>query len=803
MMVRMTEQQLKHNDCGISAAKILYNLHGVPVRREFIADNIFLGESGSSLQDIKHFFSEQGFETAFNLLDIHTLKSHPEKIKSMLPCIISVKSSSGLHFVVIKKIKNNVYHIINPAQGQEERWSHSEIFNKAHLASVYFDLISSSQLIDQLLKKELFDYGLDPQDLKENPAVLMNKMTYFSYLKDNYGFLDKKSEREFLMDLLLNQQINFLPKQFRSVKIREEKLKLNVPVVLTVKNNKQTKSPNLENYPNSNVYRRLYDELKPYHNLWFIYITTAILVSFFTQFTLFKSQILIDHILPDKDLNLLLVFALGLFLFKAFNLLINIYKRYISIHLSNIFDNYFLTGFVEKLNYFPIQYIQTFSKGDLTERVKDSLKIKTFFIRFFTSVMLDTFVSLAALVFLFAIHWKATLVVVFILSLFVGWFYVITPYIRSNENRRFREKSKLFSLLFENIEGLQVIKSFRLEVAFLQRVVPSIRNILNVQKRVRYVGLVNSVVTNFIIITSTTGLIYFLTRNSIVYESVSVGQIITFLAFTAQIFTAVRDLLEQSMDIQENEIILQRYFDFGNTESHRPDVGTGGIHLKDIEAIEFRNVGFHYVPQKPVFSDLNIKIEKGDRIFLEGKNGAGKSTICKVLSMLYSPQSGDVLINGEKSGFFRQSSLRKRILLVSNEDSVFNDTLEYNISFDYEIDTGLALNLAKELGFYDFINEKSEGFDFLINEQGKNLSTGQRKKVLLMRAFMSDAQLIILDETLSGIDRASREKIENYINKQQDRTFILISHEPLEYIDFNKKLYLNDGTVQQLQLQYS
>ncbi|WP_194777979.1 ABC transporter transmembrane domain-containing protein [Pararhodonellum marinum] len=802
-MSRITEQQLKHNDCGISSAKILYDLHGIPVDREFIADNIFLSESGSSLQDIKQFFSDNGFETSFNLLDVHTLKSQPEKIKAMLPCIISVKSRSGLHFVVIKEIKNKKYVVIDPAHGQVIRWTHAELFNKVHLASVNYDLVSNSHVIDQLINTELFEYEIDRQKLSESPAMVMNKLTYFSYLKDNFGFLDSDSEKEFLLDLLFNQDINFLPKQFRSVKIKEEKLKLKVPVVLTVKKHQNIKTPNQEFYSHKNPYRRLYGEMKPYHRLWFMYITTAILVSFFSQFTLFKSQILIDHILPDKDLNLLLVFALGLFLFKIFNLLINIYKKYISIHLSNIFDNYFLTGFVEKLNFFPIHYIQTFSKGDLTERVKDSLKIKTFFIKFFTSVLLDTFVSLAALAFLFAIHWQATLVVILILSLFVVWFHVITPYIRSNENRRFLEKSRLFSLLFENIEGLQVIKSFRIELAFLQRVVPSIRSILNVQKRVRYVSLVNSVVVNLIVVTSTIGITYFLTRSSILYQTVSVGQIITFLAFTGQIFSAVKDLLEQSLDIQENEIILQRYFDFGNTEKHLPNQTKSGIYLEEINSIEFRNVGFHYIPQKPIFTDLNLKIEKGDRILLEGKNGAGKSTICKVLALLYDPHQGDVLINGEKSGYFRQGSLRKKILLISNEDIVFNDTLEYNINFDYDIDTSKALELAKELGFYEFINEKSEGFDFLVNEQGKNLSTGQRKKVLLMRAFMSNAQMIILDETLSGIDRVSREKIEKFINRQRDRTFIMISHEPLEHIEFNKTLSLSDGTIQQLQLQYS
>jgi subfamily B ATP-binding cassette protein HlyB/CyaB len=212
-------------------------------------------------------------------------------------------------------------------------------------------------------------------------------------------------------------------------------------------------------------------------------------------------------------------------------------------------------------------------------------------------------------------------------------------------------------------------------------------------------------------------------------------------------------------------------------------------------------VAFHYIPQKPVFTNLNFTINKGDKIRLEGSNGAGKSTFCKVISLLYAPDSGDILINGEKFQFYKPSSLRKKILLVSNEDLLFNDTLGYNITFNHNSSTSEILALAKETGLYEFIAEKTEGLDYIVNEGGKNLSTGQRKKILMMRAFLSDAELIILDETLSGIDKESKEKIEHYINSITDRSFIIISHEPVEGIEFNKNVKMHNGSMEQLQYQ--
>jgi subfamily B ATP-binding cassette protein HlyB/CyaB len=268
------------------------------------------------------------------------------------------------------------------------------------------------------------------------------------------------------------------------------------------------------------------------------------------------------------------------------------------------------------------------------------------------------------------------------------------------------------------------------------------------------------------------------------------------------VFSSVSGILDQNLDLQENGIILDRYFDFSKTEN-KPEQRLLHSKIKafELDSVEFRNVAFHYLPQRPVFSNLNITINRGDKIRLEGNNGAGKSTFCKVLSLLYAPDAGDIFINNEKYQFYNTSSLRKKILLVSNEDILFNDTIGYNISFNHNANSAEILALSKEIGLYDFIADKVEGLDFIINEQGRNLSTGQRKKILMMRALLSTAEIIIFDETLSGIDKESKEKIEKYLNSLTDRSFIIISHEPLQHLEFSKTLMMQNGSIGQLQFQ--
>ncbi len=803
---KIIEQQIKHNDCGITAVKIIYNLHNIHINRTFIEENIFLTENGSSLHDIKDFFDKQHFSTQFNLLDLNSLKFNPESLQKFLPCILPVKNKQGEHYVVIQSIRKKKILVLDPAKGQSYNWSISELMNQAHTATANYDYVSNSQLLQQMIGEEVNAYQLNADAVADlDKAEVINKLTYFSYLKENFGFADNEAEKKFLNDLLFNQQISTLPRQFKSLKLAATKLQITAPVVLTVKKTEQLQLPSLSaTAPEKpvNPYRRLVSEMKPYHKLWVIYIASALFAAFLAQLTIFSNQILIDNILPGYNLNLLILFAVGLGLFRIFNLILSLYKSFISIHLANIFDNFFLTSFIEKLNTFSIRYIHTFSRGDLTERIKDSLKLKTFFIRFFTGLIIDAFVALYSLAVLFFLNWKITLIVLFILILFTIWFYLITPYIRENEKRRFMEKSNLFSSLFENIDGLQVIKSFRMEGLFMQRLAPKIKSILAIQRKVRYVNLVNSGIINFIIIVASIFILVFLSINVITDKSMSVGQIITFIALSYQVFSAVSSILDQNLDLQENEIILNRYFDFSKGDN-KTDAAAQHSKIKsfELDSVEFKNVAFHYIPQRPVFTNLSVVINKGDKIQLDGANGAGKSTFCKVLSLLYAPDSGDIFINNEKYQFYNPTALRKKILLVSNEDILFNDTLGYNITFDYTTNASKILSLAKEIGLYNFIADKAEGLDFIINEQGKNLSTGQRKKILMMRALLSDAALLILDETLSGIDKESKEKIENYLNTITDRSFIIISHEQLNHIKFTKTLKIQNGSIEQLQLQ--
>jgi subfamily B ATP-binding cassette protein HlyB/CyaB len=416
--------------------------------------------------------------------------------------------------------------------------------------------------------------------------------------------------------------------------------------------------------------------------------------------------------------------------------------------------------------------------------------------KFFTGILVDLSVSLYSLCILFFIDKMLTMIVVVVMVLFVFWFKFITPYLKQNERLRYIRKADFISKMMEKVEGIQVIKSFRIERFHSNKIYSSINDYLRIQLRNGYVDLINKTIVALIIIFSSVLITVFLTKSAIETQIITLGQIVTFIALSSKIFSSLKGILDDNMTLQENEVILKRYLDFDEATQQEEYKG-----IKDfsIDKIEFQSIHYSYIPNEHVLKDINLKMKKGEKIKIEGQNGSGKSTFSKILTTLYRPDSGAILINGRDIKFYNAEKVREKILLVTNEDILFNDTIYNNIALGKNIEITDILDRAKEINFYDFIASKEDGLEFIINENGKNLSTGQRKKILLLRALFADTEIVILDEVLSGMDIESRNKVETLVDNDEDKTYIVISHEPIKNINFSKKYKITNGELYILQ----
>lgn len=794
-----TDQQLKSNDCGVSAIKTVFNIFEKNISRKYIEEQIPLDQKGSRVSDLKDFFDQNGFRAEFKLLDANYIEGNEAAIESLFPFILQVKHKSSHRYVVVSEMKGKKFRVSDPAKGSQYFLTLQEIKNRSMHNKHDWDLVETEDKILAVCSDDLKEYNINFSEalIDNGHATLFNKLTYFKYLRESFGFKDAQAEKSFLYDLLKNQEISAVPSNFKTLELEKGKIKNNSPLVLTVQPAFENDAP--VTYPSEDkrsLYWQLFKQLGEYKKLWYIYIFAALFSATTAQIAVFTNQILIDNVLPTYNINTLVLFAIGLGVYKIFDLFTTLYKNFVSMHLGNALDRYFLFSFDQKINTASLAYIHSYKKGDLMERVSDSMKLKTFFMKFFTGILVDISVSVYSLCILFFIDKMLTLIVAAVMVSFVFWFKFITPYLKQNERLRYIRKADFISKMMEKVEGIQVIKSFKIERFHSNKIYSSINEYLRIQLRNGYVDLINKFVVAMIIIFSSLLIVVFLTKSAIETQIITLGQIVTFIALSSKIFSSLKGILDDNMTLQENEVILRRYLDFdeeGNTASNK------GIKDFEIEKIEFQGIHYGYLPHEMILKDINLKIKKGEKIKIEGQNGSGKSTFSKILTTLYHPQSGSILINNRDKKFYDAEKMGEKILLVTNEDILFNDTIYNNITLGKEIELSKILDLAKDINFYDFIASKEDGLEFVINENGKNLSTGQRKKILLLRALFAQTELIILDEVLSGMDIESRNKVESLINDDHSKTFIIISHEPINNIKFTKKYKITNGELYVLQ----
>ncbi len=812
-MGQLNDQQLKSNDCGISAVKTICNLLNVNISRDIIEDSIHLDSEGASLGSLNKFFTEYGFKANYRLLDINSINGNAAELKEWFPCITPVRSSLGWHFIVINDIKSYKFHVLDPAETRPYRLSVEEFKKKAYYSSSNLKYVDLESLLQAKVKEELDKYSIkiDIPPSHQELTEMFNKLSYFTHVKENFGFKDEEAAQRFLNDLLFHQELKHIPKHFQGLNYKKGQVKIKAPVLLSVKKTEQTQSA--DSGKSSNPYWRLYKSIAGIKELWFIFLFTAILASVIGYVGVFINQILIDHILPSYQINTLQIFAIGVGIFYLIDTIFYVYKKYISIHLSNALDRYFLSQFDSKLTNYSVRYLQGYKRGDLTERLRDVMRLKSFFTRYFSSILVNVITALFSLIFLLLINWQLTFLVLIVLVLFCVLFYVFTPIIASLERQRYMVKASFMSRFIEKIDGIQVIKALGLEAYSSNQIRAGIDDMIRIQTKSKYVGMANSVLTSLIISFSSLTLLVLTSRQMIVHNSISLGMIITFLALSGKIFRAFGSLLDKNLSLQEHKVILNRFFDFDENKSvSTPEEATkeegsqqkftkqrtyNQIKEFEFKSLSLKNVAFTYDDEKFILNDISLDINRGEKIWIRGENGTGKSTMCKIMGMLYQPSKGEMLLNDIDISLYPKERLRRKIVFISGEDLLFNESLLFNITFGRKVDMERLIEFAKVINFYDFINKKSDKFDFIVHENGRNLSTGQRKKVLLLRALMTNTDLIILDEIFNGIDQYSKERAETLISLMDDRAFIIISHMPIERISFNQKFILNNGSLLQ------
>jgi ATP-binding cassette subfamily B protein len=260
--------------------------------------------------------------------------------------------------------------------------------------------------------------------------------------------------------------------------------------------------------------------------------------------------------------------------------------------------------------------------------------------------------------------------------------------------------------------------------------------------------------------------------------TLTVGELFAFLLYLTALFAPMQQLVQLYNAYQAGQAAVSKLREVFATEPsvvERP----GAEVLPPIEGrITFEGVTFSYVPGEPVLHDFDLVIEPGETVAVVGPTGAGKSTVAKLATRFYEPDSGAVLIDGHDLRSVTLHSLRSQLGVVPQEPFLFNRTIRDNIAFarpgasDEEV-----AEACRAVGIDDLVGRLDDGVDTLVHERGTSLSSGERQLLALARAFLARPRVLILDEATSNLDLALETHIERALDVVlEGRTAIVIAH---------------------------
>jgi subfamily B ATP-binding cassette protein HlyB/CyaB len=215
-------------------------------------------------------------------------------------------------------------------------------------------------------------------------------------------------------------------------------------------------------------------------------------------------------------------------------------------------------------------------------------------------------------------------------------------------------------------------------------------------------------------------------------------------------------------------------------------------------AIEFKTVHFRYRPgAQPVLSDVSLNIAPGEVVGVVGPSGSGKSTLTKLLQRLYSPDQGQVLVDGVDVAQMDPAWLRRQIGVVLQENILFNRTIHDNIALaNPAMPRALVIQVAQLAGAHEFIARLPQGYDTMIEERGANLSGGQRQRIAIARALATNPRMLIFDEATSALDYDSERIIHaNMREIVKGRSTIIIAHRLLAVRNCHRIVGIVDGRI--------
>jgi ATP-binding cassette, subfamily B, multidrug efflux pump len=471
------------------------------------------------------------------------------------------------------------------------------------------------------------------------------------------------------------------------------------------------------------------------------------------------------------------------FLFQAITV-------YVTSWLLLLLSAYLIAGLVQslmfrlreeaedKINSLPLSYIDKQSRGDLLSRVTNDLdNVAQSLQQTLSQSITSVFLLVGTLYMMFSISWVLALVAFTTVPTSIYVMQRIGRTARPKFIGQWMHTGSLNAQAEETFTGHAIVKAFGQQEATEERFRATNDKLyeaaFGAQFRSSLMQPASMFMGNiqYVLVAVVGGL-------RVASGAISIGEVQAFIQYSRQFSMPLTQLASNANVFQSGIASLERVFEFLDAEDMSPEQPYGVITEATRGRIEFEDVTFSYSPDVPLIEDLSLVAEPGQTIAIVGPTGAGKTTLVNLIMRFYDLNSGRIVLDGHDIAEMSRQELRSQIGMVLQDTWLFGGSIHDNIAYGKPGSTDEEVLAAAKATYVDrFVHNLPDGYNTMINEEGDNISAGQKQLLTIARAFLADPAILILDEATSSVDTRTEVQVQEAMNAlRHGRTSFVIAH---------------------------